>query len=176
LPELAGSQTPWWERAAAAIGAFVIVSLLPWGLHLFNRAAAVWRKGRAYDTLHSEWTSVKQELEHVRQAVRHFISTRDTYQLELVQLHREQLFVIIRKKSGPPLPIGTQFAVFDTGDYSLMGRFAVTAIQSGQYHAQADGDVSPVWLGYVIGTGKTECSPPPRSAAIRVPTGESEDE
>jgi hypothetical protein len=160
-------------RLIALVIILAAVAFLAVAIYCIRRVVCLYRKSASYDDLYAHLLSTQSELEQARDTIRQYITANDPYELESVLLHRDQLFVVIRKKPGRAMPIGTRFAVVDTGNGSPMGVFAVTEIRKAAYHAQADGFVNPIWIGFIKQSGKSEYSPPPGTAAFVMPTEES---
>lgn len=176
LPQVTGAQSPWWLRGLLAIAAFAFLHFLLRLVYWAGLFSLRWRKGAAYDVLHTNWEAARNELAEARNTIRRYAAAASPYELDRVQVLRDRLYLLIRKKRGPALTPGMHFAVLDTSTFSLMGKFVITEIRTGVYVARDDGYVSPVWIGYIKHTGRTECAPPPGSVAVLIPPEESDDE
>jgi hypothetical protein len=121
-----------------------------------------------------ERNEARAERDASRAMLRWYVAERTQYALTRVMLHKEQYYIVVRKKSGPPLAPGTHFAVIDLTDGALMGRFTLVRVINSEYEAVADGPIDNLWSGVIRATPGFECAPPPNTAAFVLPAEEQE--
>jgi hypothetical protein len=123
-------------------------------------------------TLKAELERCREEREEARLALLDYLAANTPYDLERVALHKDTVYVILRRKAGRPLQKGTVFVVVDQGDGQLMGEFELTNVTREEYETRAMAPPSPVWVGFLH---ESPTAPPPLNCkAFVLPEVESQ--
>jgi hypothetical protein len=164
------------ERLGAICFSFATTLAIAIIIYVLRIAFSASQKSLSYGRLFCKLEQTTKERDVARQTTLNYAQQDNPYELDRVLMHKNEIFVVIRKKSRPKLNVGTRVTILDTGDGAQMGNFVITEVRHADYYARSDDFIDAVWEGFLRREGKTEHAAPPRCFAYVIPNEEISDE
>lgn len=92
------------------------------------------------------------------------------HEIERAKIHRDDLYLVLRKNSKLNLVQGNKIVVYDKKDLVFMGQFEITEVRNSSYLAIGIKNIDPVLFGFT--RQESETSIMPNTVAIYLPSGE----
>ena len=161
-----------WGCRIGLLALLVIVApcLLVFGRHAYRCARVAVARAKEYPAIAESLEDSIEERERAYSLIsqlRLVLTSRDVFDLAYCFLSNGQAFLAVRIEKHDELGQGAMLKVVaETGQ--LLGTFAVVKVETEYYIARAQGQVDPLWMGYMKQTGAAHSEPPVGAVAVRI--------
>ncbi|CAN5899435.1 hypothetical protein BH23PLA1_BH23PLA1_08650 [soil metagenome] len=159
-------------RLGLALLALLMVPLALLALfHLFKALPVALARLRQYDILYPQIEELEKERNVLRSSIIDLwehLTSGQKLNIKKILYHRETVYLLLEKKRGKRIEVGTTLRAIDIQDGYFMAVLKIIEVRGEGYLAEAS-SVNPLWLGQIHRLNLPESSPPPRIAAFLLP-------
>lgn len=81
------------------------------------------------------------------------------HEIEKAKIHKDDLYIVLKKNSKLNLVIGNKIVVYDKKDLVFLGQFEITEVRNSEYYAIGIKNIDPVLFGFTRQKGETSIMP-----------------
>ncbi|MBI1311935.1 hypothetical protein GC176_11635 [bacterium] len=175
-------ETGSWElstRIGVAIGVAIVPFAL-WGVsHLWRCTLVRTERLRDYDALHEAHRQASESLQQATDTISLLMRERQevrTLRINYCYTYDSKVLMSLRRKAGFKPEVGSAVIVLGRNDGQVYGHFRITEDNGESYTATAQGNIDPLWKGYIVQNGAGRSEAPPESIAVVPRIEDQEDE